>query len=161
MRTLVLLKLSTLQTFVWCEREISYIESLMEKFLFWQHILYVTTFILSLVHILFFIIFNLFYSLAVNPSPSKSSFQQFLIPFLPSPISMRMSPHTLTPPYSLGLNFGEREFINSMSHRKTGHQVEGWGCHRTVKNSDSELFLSKRTAGTKNGEETEGLTARL
>jgi hypothetical protein len=27
--------------------------------------------------------------------------------------------------------------------------VEGWGCHPTVKNSDPELFLSKRTAGTK------------
>jgi hypothetical protein len=27
--------------------------------------------------------------------------------------------------------------------------VEGWGCHPTVKNSDPELFLTKRTAGTK------------
>ena len=27
--------------------------------------------------------------------------------------------------------------------------MEGYGCHPTVKNSDSELFLSKRTAGTK------------
>jgi hypothetical protein len=39
---------------------------------------------------------------------------------------------------------------------KTGHQVEGWGCHSTVKISDPELFLSKRTAGAKNGEEIEG-----
>jgi hypothetical protein len=34
--------------------------------------------------------------------------------------------------------------------------VEEWGCHPTVKNSDPELFLSKRTAESKNGEETEG-----
>jgi hypothetical protein len=27
--------------------------------------------------------------------------------------------------------------------------VEGWGCHSTVKSSDPELFLSKRTARTK------------
>ena len=27
--------------------------------------------------------------------------------------------------------------------------MEEWGCHPTVKNSDPELFLSKRTAGTK------------
>ena len=27
--------------------------------------------------------------------------------------------------------------------------MEGGGCHLTVKNSDPELFLSKRTAGTK------------
>ena len=44
---------------------------------------------------------------------------------------------------------GERELVESTSSRKTGHQVEGWGCHPTVKNSDPELFLSKRTAGTK------------
>ena len=47
-------------------------------------------------------------------------------------------------PYS-----GERELVESTSSRKTGHQVEGWGCHPTVKNSDPELFLSERTAGTK------------
>ena len=46
-------------------------------------------------------------------------------------------------------NSGERELIESISHRKIGHQVEGWGCHARVKNSDPELFLSKRTAGTK------------
>jgi len=49
-------------------------------------------------------------------------------------------------PYS-----GEREFVESISSRKTGHQVEGWGCHLIVKDSDPELFLSKRTAGTKMG----------
>ena len=37
----------------------------------------------------------------------------------------------------------------STSSRKTGHKVEGWSCHPTVKNSDPELFLSKRTAETK------------
>ena len=46
-------------------------------------------------------------------------------------------------------NSGERELVESISSRKTGHQVEGWGCHSTVKNSDPELFLSKRTAETK------------
>ena len=52
-------------------------------------------------------------------------------------------------------NSGERELVESTSSRKTGHQVKGWGCHLTVKNSDPELFLSQRTAGT-NKEETEG-----
>ena len=47
-------------------------------------------------------------------------------------------------PYS-----GERELVESTSSRKTGHQVEGWGCHPTVKISVTELFLSKRTAETK------------
>jgi hypothetical protein len=46
-------------------------------------------------------------------------------------------------------NSGERELVESTSSRKTGHQVEGWGYHPTVKNSDPELFLSKRTAGTR------------
>ena len=45
-------------------------------------------------------------------------------------------------------NSGERELVESIFSRKTGHQVEEWGCHPTVKNSDPELFLSKRTAGT-------------
>lgn len=45
-------------------------------------------------------------------------------------------------------NHGKRELVESISSGKTAHQVEGWGCHPTVKNSDSELFLSKRTAGT-------------
>jgi hypothetical protein len=47
-------------------------------------------------------------------------------------------------PYS-----AERELVEPTSSRKTGHQVEGWGCHPIVKNSDSELFLSERTVGTK------------
>jgi hypothetical protein len=47
-------------------------------------------------------------------------------------------------PYS-----GERELVESASSRKTEHQVERWSCHPTVKNSDSELFLSKRDTGTK------------
>jgi hypothetical protein len=40
--------------------------------------------------------------------------------------------------------WGEFTFI-----RKTGYQLEGCGYHPTVKNSDPELFLSKRTAETK------------
>jgi hypothetical protein len=47
-------------------------------------------------------------------------------------------------PYS-----GEKELVESTSSRKTGHQVEGSGCHSLVKNSDPELFLSERTVGTK------------
>jgi hypothetical protein len=38
---------------------------------------------------------------------------------------------------------------NLMSSRKTGHQVEGCGCHPTIKHSDPEFFLSEKTAGTK------------
>jgi hypothetical protein len=34
---------------------------------------------------------------------------------------------------------GERELVEST--KKTKHQVEGWSCHLTVKNSDPELFL--------------------
>jgi len=41
------------------------------------------------------------------------------------------------------------EVVESTFSRKTGHQVEGWDCHPIVKNSDPELFLTKRTAGTK------------
>ena len=37
----------------------------------------------------------------------------------------------------------------STSSRKSGHQVEGWGCYSTAQNSDPELFLSKITARTK------------
>jgi hypothetical protein len=44
---------------------------------------------------------------------------------------------------------GERELVESTSSRKTRHQVEGWACHPTVKNSDPELLLSERTSGTK------------
>jgi hypothetical protein len=47
------------------------------------------------------------------------------------------------------LNTGERGLVESTSSIKTGHQVKGWGCYPTAKNSDTELFLSKRTAGTK------------
>ena len=46
-------------------------------------------------------------------------------------------------PYS-----GEGGLVESAFSRKTVRQVEGWGCHTTVKNSDPELLLSKRTAGT-------------
>ena len=46
-------------------------------------------------------------------------------------------------------NSGERELVEPTSSRKTEHQVEGLGCHPTVKYSDPELFLSKRTAGAK------------
>ena len=44
---------------------------------------------------------------------------------------------------------GVRELIESISSKNAGHQVEEWGCHPTVKNSDPELLLCKRTAGTK------------
>jgi hypothetical protein len=44
-------------------------------------------------------------------------------------------------PYSV-----ERELVETTFSKKTGYQVEGWGYH---KNSDPELFLSERTAGTK------------
>ena len=44
----------------------------------------------------------------------------------------------------------------SQSPCLAGHQVEGQGFHPTVKISELELFPSKRMAGTKNREETEG-----
>jgi hypothetical protein len=44
---------------------------------------------------------------------------------------------------------GEGELGQFTSNGGTGHQVEGWGCHPTVKNSVTELFLSEGTAGTK------------
>ena len=47
-------------------------------------------------------------------------------------------------PYS-----GEKELVEFTSHLGTGHQVEGWDGHATVKISDLELFLSEGTAGTK------------
>ena len=46
-------------------------------------------------------------------------------------------------------NSREGELLEFISSRKTGHQVKGWGCYPIVKNSDPELFLSKRTSGTK------------
>jgi hypothetical protein len=53
-------------------------------------------------------------------------------------------------------NIREGELVEFTSSRKIGHQVEGWGSHATVKNSDPELFLSKNTCRDKNGEETGG-----
>jgi hypothetical protein len=53
-------------------------------------------------------------------------------------------------------NSGERELVESTSSIKTGHQVDGWGCHPTVKNSDPGLFLSKKICWDKNEEELEG-----
>jgi hypothetical protein len=44
---------------------------------------------------------------------------------------------------------GERKRVESSSNRQAEHQVEGWSCHPTVKNSDPEFFLSKRTVRTK------------
>jgi hypothetical protein len=41
-------------------------------------------------------------------------------------------------------NSGERELIDFSSSRKTGHQVEGWDCHPTVKNCDPEILQSKK-----------------
>jgi hypothetical protein len=46
-------------------------------------------------------------------------------------------------------NSGERGLVESTSSINTGYQVEGWGCHPTVKISGPELFLSKRITGTK------------
>jgi hypothetical protein len=45
---------------------------------------------------------------------------------------------------------GERELVESTSSGGTGYQVEGWGCHSTVKSSGPEFFLSEGMAG--NGE---------
>ena len=41
-------------------------------------------------------------------------------------------------------NSEERELVESTSSRKTVHQVDRWGCHSTVQNSDPELFLYKK-----------------
>jgi hypothetical protein len=46
-------------------------------------------------------------------------------------------------------NSGERELVESTSSRKSGHKLLGWGYHPTVKNTDPELFMYKRTPGTK------------
>ena len=43
-------------------------------------------------------------------------------------------------------NSEEMVLLESTSRRKIGHQVEGWGCYATVKNSDPEIFLSKKTS---------------
>jgi hypothetical protein len=44
---------------------------------------------------------------------------------------------------------GRKNLKSPSPVERKGHQEEGWGCHPTVKNSDPELFLSKRTARTK------------
>jgi hypothetical protein len=44
---------------------------------------------------------------------------------------------------------GKKELVESTSSRKTGHQMEGWGCHHTVKNSEPELFLSEKISWSK------------
>ena len=55
---------------------------------------------------------------------------------------------------SLGLtlakmsNIWESELEESTSTRQTGPQEKGWGYQPTVKVSDPELFLYKRTVGT-------------
>ena len=46
-------------------------------------------------------------------------------------------------------NSEERELVESTSSRKTEHQVEGWNCLPTLKNSDPGLLLSKGTSETK------------
>jgi hypothetical protein len=38
----------------------------------------------------------------------------------------------------------EGELVGSTSSGGKGHQVKGWGCHPTVKSSETELFLSLR-----------------
>ena len=43
----------------------------------------------------------------------------------------------------------EREYVESISSGETVEQLEGWGCHPTVKSSDPELFLSEGISGTK------------
>jgi hypothetical protein len=35
---------------------------------------------------------------------------------------------------------GKRELVESTSNRKTGHQVEGWGCHPTVTTLTQNCF---------------------
>ena len=52
-------------------------------------------------------------------------------------------------------NSGEKDISESTSSRKIDHQVERWGCHPTVKNSDPELSLYRKNCRDKNGEETE------
>jgi hypothetical protein len=46
-------------------------------------------------------------------------------------------------------NSVESELVEFTSSRKIGHQVEAWGCHPTVKNSEPELSLFKRIKGQK------------
>ena len=54
----------------------------------------------------------------------------------------------------------KRELVESTSSGKTGHQVEGWGCHPTVINSDPILKdnsteRQQEWVGGTNGEEPE------
>ena len=44
---------------------------------------------------------------------------------------------------------GERELVESTSSRKTGHQVEGWGCHPTVKTLTQNCSCLKELQGCK------------
>jgi hypothetical protein len=38
-------------------------------------------------------------------------------------------------------NNGKRKLVESTSSRKTGHKVEGWGCHASVKTLPLLLYL--------------------
>jgi hypothetical protein len=46
-------------------------------------------------------------------------------------------------------NSRERDLVKFTSNRKTGHLVEGWGCHSTVKNSDQNCSCLKEVQGQK------------
>jgi hypothetical protein len=52
-------------------------------------------------------------------------------------------------------NSAERELVESTSSRKTGYQVEGWGCHPTV-NILTHIISVWKNWRDKSGEETEG-----
>ena len=47
------------------------------------------------------------------------------------------------------LHGGEKKLVETTTSGGTRPQVEGWGSHPTVKNSEPELFLSKIIAGIK------------
>jgi uncharacterized protein with gpF-like domain len=46
-------------------------------------------------------------------------------------------------------NSGERELVEFTSSRKTGHQVEGWGCRATVKTLIQNCSSLKELQGKK------------
>jgi hypothetical protein len=46
-------------------------------------------------------------------------------------------------------NSEEREIVEPTFGKKDRVSNERWSCHTIVKNSNPELFLSKKTAGTK------------
>jgi hypothetical protein len=46
-------------------------------------------------------------------------------------------------------NSGERECVKFTSSRKTGYQVEGWGCHPTVKTLTQNCSCLKELQGWK------------